>query len=176
MTHPSTWFIQHSKLQCKPSHNLKHHFRSLFQYALVLMKLVTIYYCEWGTLKSPIFYLTHRILITEHLTWFILEMNSFPISSLPPLAFLYHRIIQLFDLEATLRGNLDQLHCNEQGHLQLDQVAQSPIQAILTLDISMDGSIHHLQATWPDNFRRNIFKTKILFTEWEYFSFRSCTT
>jgi len=31
-------------------------------------------------------------------------------------------------LEGTFKGHLAQPRCNEQGHLQLDQVAQSPIQ------------------------------------------------
>ena len=39
-----------------------------------------------------------------------------------------HRIIELFEFEGTLKGHLVQLPCTEQGHLQLDQVAQSPIQ------------------------------------------------
>ena len=36
-----------------------------------------------------------------------------------------HKIIEPFELEVTLKG---QLSCNEQGHLQLNQVAQSSIQ------------------------------------------------
>ena len=38
------------------------------------------------------------------------------------------RIIELFELEGTLESDRVQLSCNEQGHLQLDQVAQSPVQ------------------------------------------------
>jgi len=38
------------------------------------------------------------------------------------------RIIECFGLEGTFKGHLIQPLCNEQGHLQLDQVAQSPIQ------------------------------------------------
>ena len=34
-----------------------------------------------------------------------------------------HRIIESFELEGTLKGHLVQLSCNEQEHLQLDQVA-----------------------------------------------------
>jgi len=37
-----------------------------------------------------------------------------------------HRIIEYFVLEGTIRGPLAQRPCSEQGHLQLDQVAQSP--------------------------------------------------
>jgi len=37
-------------------------------------------------------------------------------------------IIESFELERTLKGHLLQLLCNELGHLQLDQVAQSPVQ------------------------------------------------
>jgi len=38
------------------------------------------------------------------------------------------RIIEHFRLEGTFRGCLAQPPCSEQGHLQLDQVAQSPVQ------------------------------------------------
>jgi len=38
-----------------------------------------------------------------------------------------HRIIECFGLEGTFRGHLVQLPCSEQEHLQLDQVAQSPV-------------------------------------------------
>ena len=36
-------------------------------------------------------------------------------------------ITAMFDLEGTLKGHLVQIPCNEQGHLQLDQAAQSLI-------------------------------------------------
>ena len=36
--------------------------------------------------------------------------------------------MESFELEGTFKGHLVQLPCNEQGHLQLDQIAQSPIQ------------------------------------------------
>jgi len=39
-----------------------------------------------------------------------------------------YRIREWFGLEGTFRGHLVQPPSNEQGHLQLDQVAQSPIQ------------------------------------------------
>jgi len=39
-----------------------------------------------------------------------------------------HRITEWFGLEGTLRGHPAQPPCREQGYLQLDQVAQSPIQ------------------------------------------------
>ena len=38
---------------------------------------------------------------------------------------------ELFELGGTFKGHLVQLPCSEQGHLQLHQVAQSPIQADL---------------------------------------------
>jgi len=38
------------------------------------------------------------------------------------------RIIECFALEETCKGHLVQSPCSEQGHLQLDQVAQSPVQ------------------------------------------------
>jgi len=39
-----------------------------------------------------------------------------------------HRIIECFGLGGTFQGHLAQSPCNEQEHLQLDQVAQSPVQ------------------------------------------------
>jgi len=36
-------------------------------------------------------------------------------------------------LEGTFKGHLVQHPCNEQGHLQLDQVAQSPVQSLSKL-------------------------------------------
>ena len=41
---------------------------------------------------------------------------------------MYCRITELFELEGTLKGHLVQLPCSEQGHLQLHQAAQSPVQ------------------------------------------------
>ena len=40
----------------------------------------------------------------------------------------FHRIIECFGLEGTFRGHLAQPPCSEQGHLQPDQIAQSPVQ------------------------------------------------
>ena len=42
-----------------------------------------------------------------------------------------HTVIELFELEGTYKGHLVQLSCNEQGHLQLHQVTQSPVQSDL---------------------------------------------
>jgi len=39
-----------------------------------------------------------------------------------------HTTTEGFGLEGTFRGHLVQTPCREQGHLQLDQVAQSPVQ------------------------------------------------
>ena len=44
------------------------------------------------------------------------------------VALILHRMIESFELEGTVKGYLVQLPSNEQGHLQLNQVAQSPIQ------------------------------------------------
>lgn len=42
------------------------------------------------------------------------------------LKYEFHRITQLFELDGTFKGQLVQLPCYKQGHLQLDHVAQSP--------------------------------------------------
>ena len=50
-------------------------------------------------------------------------------------------IIESFELEGSLKGHLVLLSCNEQRHLQLDQVVQSPVQP----DFECQGwGIHHL--------------------------------
>jgi len=41
---------------------------------------------------------------------------------------IYHRITESLELEGTFKGHLVQLPCNEQGHLRLDQVAESLVQ------------------------------------------------
>ena len=51
-----------------------------------------------------------------------------------------HRIIEWFGLEGTFKGHLVQSPCSEQGHLQLDQAAQSPIQPDLIC--FQGGGIH----------------------------------
>jgi len=52
------------------------------------------------------------------------------------------RIIESLELEGTIKGHLVQLPCNEQGHPQLDQVAQGLIQPCLE---SLQGwGIHHI--------------------------------
>ena len=50
-----------------------------------------------------------------------------------------HRITVLFELEGTLKVHLDQLPCSVQGHLQLDQVAQSPVQT----NLNVSGGTQH---------------------------------
>ena len=47
--------------------------------------------------------------------------------------------MKLFELQATFKGSLVQLPCNEQGHLHLDQV----LRALLSLTLQ-DKGIHHL--------------------------------
>jgi len=51
-------------------------------------------------------------------------------------------IMEWFGLEGTFRGPLAQPPCSEQGHLQPDQVAQSPVQP--GLECSQGWGIDHL--------------------------------
>lgn len=37
------------------------------------------------------------------------------------------KITELFVLEGTFKGHLFKSHCNEQGYLQLEQIAQNPV-------------------------------------------------
>ena len=46
--------------------------------------------------------------------------------------------IESFELEGTIKGHLLQLPCNEQGHLQLDQMLEAP--SSLTLSVFRDGA------------------------------------
>ena len=55
---------------------------------------------------------------------------------------LVYRIIESFELEGNLTGHLAQLSCTEEEHLQLDQVAQSPVQP--DLECLQGCSICHL--------------------------------
>jgi len=59
---------------------------------------------------------------------------------------LSHRLISYLyiqSLEGTFKGHLVQPHpCNEQGHLHLDQVAQSPI--LFDLEYLQGWGIYHL--------------------------------
>ena len=63
---------------------------------------------------------------------------------------MYHRNIELFELEGTFKGHLVQLPCNEQGCLQLDQVLRAL--SSLTVNVSKDGAsttcVHY---TWVCN-------------------------
>jgi len=54
------------------------------------------------------------------------------------------RIIGQFVFEGTFKGHLDKAPHSEQGHLQLDQVAQSPIQP--DLECFQGWGIYHLWA------------------------------
>ena len=56
-----------------------------------------------------------------------------------------YRIIESSEFEGMLKGHLVQLPCNEQGHLQLHQIAQSLIQA--DLEHLQGQGIHHLGTT-----------------------------
>jgi len=42
---------------------------------------------------------------------------------------IHHRITEPFGLEGTFKGHLVQRPCSERGHLQLDRVAQGPLQS-----------------------------------------------
>ena len=48
----------------------------------------------------------------------------------------------MFELEGFFKGHLAKLPCDEQEHLQLDQVAQSPVQP--DLECLQGWEIHHL--------------------------------
>jgi len=54
--------------------------------------------------------------------------KSHPGTQRPPYSQGYHRIIEWFGLEGTLKIIWFQPPCHKQGHLPLDQVAQSSIQ------------------------------------------------
>ena len=62
-----------------------------------------------------------------------------------------HRIIEYFGFEGTFRGHLAQPLCSEQGHLSLDDVAQSSIQ--LDLELFQGWGLHCLsgQSDWGDH-------------------------
>lgn len=62
----------------------------------------------------------------------------------PPVVLLPIIIInmELFELEGTFKGHLVQLPCNEQRHLQLNEVAQSPVQP--NLESLQEQDIHNL--------------------------------
>jgi len=54
----------------------------------------------------------------------------------------FHRLIEQFGLEGTAKGHRAQPHYHEQGHLQTDQVAQSPVQP--GLECFQGWGIEHL--------------------------------
>lgn len=61
-------------------------------------------------------------------------------------------VIEQFGLEETFKGHLTQPPCNEQGHLQKDQVTQSPLQLDLEYFLS-----------WSPEVRLMIIETEIYF-------------
>jgi len=72
-------------------------------------------------------------------------LQPFNICMSVPAAVRYetvHRIIEQFGLQGTFQGHLVQPPCNKQGHLLLDQAAQSPIQP--NLECFQGWGIHHL--------------------------------
>ena len=52
--------------------------------------------------------------------------------------YLFHRVVESLGLEGIFKGCLDQLPCNEQGHLQLHQVLRAP--SSLIWSIARDGT------------------------------------
>jgi len=52
------------------------------------------------------------------------------------IADIYHRIVESFQLEGTLKGHLVQLPCNKHRDLQVEQVLRAP--SSLTLTVSRD--------------------------------------
>ena len=58
------------------------------------------------------------------------------------------RVIELFGLEGTLKGNLVQLPCSEQGHLQLEQVLRAP-SSLMTLNVYRDRALWATGASAP---------------------------
>ena len=67
-----------------------------------------------------------------------------------------HRIIETFALEGAFKGHLVQPSCTEEGHLQLDQVAQSPIQT--DLECLQGRDTHHLSGNLLQSFTVHIIK------------------
>ena len=60
-----------------------------------------------------------------------------------------------WSLEGTFKDLLVQLLCNEQGHLQLDQFAQSPVQP--DLECLQGQSIHHFSGQHHYPYCKNVF-------------------
>jgi len=56
----------------------------------------------------------------------------------PQVPFEEHRMMESVELEGTLKGHLDQLHGDEQGPLQLEQMLRDP--PIQTLNVSRAGA------------------------------------
>lgn len=52
-----------------------------------------------------------------------------------------HSMIEQFGLEETFKGHLIQPPCNEQGHFQKDQIAQSPLQPDLEYFLSWSPDV-----------------------------------
>jgi len=67
-------------------------------------------------------------------------------SPIPYFYFTHLRIIAAFGLEGTFRGHLAKSLCSEQGHLQLDQVARSPIQP--GLDCFQEWGLHYISGQY----------------------------
>lgn len=61
------------------------------------------------------------------------------------------RIIEWYELDRIIKDYLVQFHCNEQGHPQLDQVAQGLVQPHLE---GLQASTHHVQIDSPQGMDR----------------------
>ena len=65
---------------------------------------------------EPIFLLTQNVMLLH------IQINNYE------MVYTSYIIIESFDLDGTFKGHLVQPPFNEQGHLQLHQGAQSPVQ------------------------------------------------
>jgi len=75
-------------------------------------------------------------------------------------------------LEGTFKGHLVQLPCNKYGHLQLDQVAQSPVQP--GLECFQGWGIYHLSGKLVPVFHHPTYQFLWWETTRDYFKPLNC--